>query len=363
MHKPRGMERVSYGVMDALSREVDFRIVTPRPFGPGVEIVRQFDPNAKDFAYKGRFGWRTFPEFSQHVREAAQDCSHVWITGTCATSLAAARRLDLPVALSHHYHHFEGKFSWLKWRLFYELLTRNVNVITYPTQFTRNEALRIAPWLKARSRVVPNAFTVDYTDEPSRIIKKRESPLRSRITARRVHCRKRGWLIHRKRFDIFLKTAAAIKRQFPNSYFVICGGGQLESQLKKLAYTLGIAESVRFDGWVQQLNQYYQAWDVLLFNSDFDALGCTPLEAASHGCLVVASVSYGGLDEFIESGINGYLYGEHDIAELATAVCALRRDTHLALRFRTLAADTLRRRYHRDTSVRFYRSLFASHPP
>ena len=121
--------------------------------------------------------------------------------------------------------------------------------------------------------MVPNAFTVDYTDEPSESSSKRKARSALGLPQDAYIVGTRGWLIHRKRFDIFLKTAAAIKRQFPNSYFVICGGGQLESQLKKLAYTLGIAESVRFDGWVQQLNQYYQAWDVLLFNSRLRRVG------------------------------------------------------------------------------------------
>jgi glycosyltransferase involved in cell wall biosynthesis len=96
-----------------------------------------------------------------------------------------------------------------------------------------------------------------------------------------------GWLIPRKRFDIFLKTAAEVKKRLPESYFVICGNGLLEDKLKKLADDLCLTGSIRFTGWVEDLTPYYQSSDVLLFNSDYDAFGCTPLEAAGHGCIVV----------------------------------------------------------------------------
>ena len=205
-----GMEQVSYKIMDELSRDScqNFRIVTPRPFGAGVQKVKQFDPDAKDFAYRGRFGWKTFPAFSRHVKAISHDCSHVWVTGTCAASLAAVKQLKLPTVLSHHYHHFEGRWSWIKWRAFYELLARQVSVITYPTRFTRDEALKIAPWLKDKAVVVPNSFEINFVDEASRLVAKQDARVALDLPADAYIVGNAGWIIQRKRFDIFLQTAA-----------------------------------------------------------------------------------------------------------------------------------------------------------
>lgn len=111
-----------------------------------------------------------------------------------------------------------------------------------------------------------------------------------------------GWLIPRKRFDVFLQVASRIYKVRPEDVFVICSGGSLEEELRRMAAELGIADAVRFEGWVQDLEPFYQAFDVLFFNSGYDASGLTALEAANHGATVVASVRYGGPGEFIEHG-------------------------------------------------------------
>jgi glycosyltransferase involved in cell wall biosynthesis len=167
-----------------------------------------------------------------------------------------------------------------------------------------------------------------------------------------------GWLIERKRFDVFLRTAAEIARQLPDSYFVICGGGPLEEQLKGLARDLGIADRVRFVGWVKDLTPYHQAWDVCLFNSEHDAIPTTPIEAASHGTLAVCSLGYGGLDEFLEHERNGFLIGRHDTGQLAAAVVTLAKDPALALQWRRAAAETLTAKFSRAAKAAQFQGFF-----
>ena len=360
-----GMEQVAFRVMDLLATEdgFKFRIATPRPFGAGVEQVRRFDPQARDFAYRGRFGWRDFLSFRRHVRELAVGCSHIWVTGTCSASLAAIAGIDRPRVLSHQYHHFEGRFSWLRWRSFYDLLCRPLDAITYPTAFTRNEALKIAPWLSGRAQVVPIGFDVHYRGEQDRLEKRHAARAGLGLPQDALIVGNAGWLIRRKRFDVFLQTAAMIRRERPDALFVICGGGSEEAALKELARDLGLADAVRFEGWIKDLAPYYQAWDVLLFNSDFDALGGTPLEAAGQGTLVAASVNYGGLGEFMEDGVTGAFIDCHDAAALAKAVLRLASDEAHAQRMRDGAAAKLKRAYNPTLSTDFFRQFFKGPVP
>jgi len=106
------------------------------------------------------------------------------------------------------------------------------------------------------------------------------------------------------------------------------------------------------------MNPYYRAWDVLLFNTDFDALGCTPLEAAGHGCLCVASCSYGGLSEFLMDGETGFFMKEHEPAKLASAVVRLAQDSSLALALRQQAAAVLELKFNNRDAVQFYEDYF-----
>jgi len=356
-----GMEQVSYRVMRELevSSGLTFRITTPRNFGPGKDIAHELDPDARDFPYLGRFGWRSFPPFRRHVRELADTCSHIWVTGNCAASLTAIQGLKKPKILSHHYHHFETRSSWLKWRGFYELLCRQLDAITYPTEFTRNEALRIAPWLESKAHVVPNGCELHYENEDKRVQLQKVAREKLNLPKDAWIVGNAGWLIPRKRFDIFLRTAAEVKNQLPHSYFVICGDGELKDDLQRFSYDLGLQNSIRFTGWVRDLTPYYQAFDLVLFTSDYDTLGMSCIEAAAHGCPTVASVNYGGLDEFIENGINGFLFGHHDPDALAGKLVYLSKFDALMLKFRQFAARKIEKCFNPKTSTKFYQDFFS----
>jgi glycosyltransferase involved in cell wall biosynthesis len=356
-----GMEQVTFRLMPRLAaRGFSFRIATPRPFGLAVEEVRRFDRDARDFRYRGRFGWRDFGSFRKHVHELASACSHIWITGTSAAALAAVRGLPQRKILSHHYHHYEGKLPYLSWRAFYELTCRDIDVVTYPSIMTRDEAVDIAPWLSGRAQVVRNGVDVHYIDEATRRTR--------RINARRslglpqdaFIVGNAGWLIRRKRFDVFLQVAARVRSQMPDSQFIICGGGNEESALRRLASDLGLGDCVRFLGWSTDLTLHYQSWDALLFNTDFDTLPSTPMEAAAEGCIVVASQTYSGLGELIVHDQTGYLYPTHDLDSLTASLLAIRREPNRAEQIRHQAATKLRSEFSLDVAANFFTNFLSS---
>ena len=130
-----------------------------------------------------------------------------------------------------------------------------------------------------------------------------------------------GWLTQRKRFDVFLHSAAKILAHCPGAYFVIAGDGEMRDSLQRLAASLGIATRVFWTGWLTDLTPFYAGIDVLLFNSDWDALGLTPVEAMSYGVPVVASVEHGGLGEILDNRC-GWFMERHDPRALALAVVA-----------------------------------------
>lgn len=354
-----GMEQVAYTLFERLrSRGTTIRVVTPRPWGKGRSRLQKVDPLAEAFDYRGKFGWRTFPNFRQQVKAVEQSSQRVWVIGTCVSCLAAARLSGRTTLLSHHYHHFENSASRLRWTAFYLAFGPGLDAITYPTEFTRNEALTIAPWLKAKTHVVRNGFDVHYTTEERRLESRQAARAALRMPQDAFIVGNAGWLIRRKRFDVFLRTAQIVSRKLPHARFYICGGGPEEQSLRQLAAELGIADKVHFQGWVENMSVYYQAWDALLFNTDFDALGNSPLEAASHGCLSVASCIYGGLSEFIDHGQTGLLWNHHDLEKMAGGLINLAGKTGLSQSIRTRAVAKLKQEFSNEAAVRFYEHYF-----
>jgi glycosyltransferase involved in cell wall biosynthesis len=341
-----GMEQAACHLMREMqaSGGFAFQIATPRPFGEGGLIVRRIDHEAKAFDCRGRFGWRDRDGFRAWVRQEAAASDLVWVTGTCAASLGAIRSSRGPKVLSHHHHHFEARGSWLRWRAFYELLGRQLDAIVYPTAFTRAEAVAIAPWLGSRATVIRNGVEPCEWDEQQRIERRRQARRRLGLPENALVLGNAGWFVRRKRFDVFLEVAARVHARRPDSVFVLCGGGPDEAQLRRKAEELGLAQAVRFEGWAQSMTPYYQAFDILLFNSDYDAFGRVPLEAANCGVLVVASVRYGGLSEFIQHGVNGMLFSDHDRQALTEAILGLAESPQAPL-MRAAAARTIRQDY------------------
>jgi glycosyltransferase involved in cell wall biosynthesis len=359
-----GTEHAALRVMkDLCAAGVEFAVTSPRPRGQSWPTVLTFDPNAKAFPCRGRgllgkFDPAQFWRLREHVLQEARRCQAIWISGSSASSLLASRGTRRPRLMSHHYHHFEGRLSWIRWKVFYETLCRDLDAITFPTEFTRAEAIRVAPWLSSRARVVPYGYDVGFSDENDRRAQQSAARRELDLPADAVIVGNGGWLIPRKRFDVFLRTAAKICATRSDVYFVVCGGGPLAEDLKLLASSLGISARVRFTGWVADMRPYYRAWDMILFNSDHDTLPRAPMEAASDGCVVVASLLYGGLGEFLVHRHNGYLFDRHCPDTLAAAVLELAADPGHVARLRREAAADLRKRFSSEHGLAFYRHFF-----
>ena len=86
----------------------------------------------------------------------------------------------------------------------------------------------------------------------------------------------------------------------------LAGGGDRGGQvrLKALIGALGVSERVRFHGIVRDMVAYYRTVDILLCPSIREPYGSVCVEAASQGCVVVAS-GVDGLVEAVQDGVTG----------------------------------------------------------
>ena len=115
---------------------------------------------------------------------------------------------------------------------------------------------------------------------------------------------------------------------FPDQIWSLSGSeiqtaAKEKERLQQLAEELKIADRVIWMGWQKDLESFYRVLDVMVFNSDWDAMGRTPLEAMSYGVPVVASMLHGGLGEMIDSEDYGFLLDRHDIPAMARKVVLL----------------------------------------
>lgn len=242
----------------------------------------------------------------------------IWLTGHNFGSLMAAKVSGVPTYLSIHFHHCERPM--LLWRVFYALAKKACLGIRFVSRFIFDE---VAFLLGGYENAIcfPNVFRSPVESIDSTVAREKLNVPKGAFLIGNA-----GWLIPRKAFDVFLQTAAIVKRRIPEAVFVIAGDGSHRKPLEEMAESLGIGGDVMFIGWQSNLALFYSALDILLFNTNFDALGRTPVEALCYGVPVVASVTHGGLGEFIRHGRDGFLIDQHDPSALADEIIRLYND-------------------------------------
>lgn len=129
-----------------------------------------------------------------------------------------------------------------------------------------------------------------------------------------------GWLIDRKRVDLFLEVAALI----PGLTAVVVGDGPLKSGLQAMAKTLGIEKRVIFHGQVspEEMPDIYRAADVLLLPSDREGWANVLLESMACGTPVVTR-AIGGAPDFITDRAAGIVVDSAKPEDLSEAVLDL----------------------------------------
>lgn len=330
-----GMEQSSVRLMKALSPRHSFRVVSVHPFGPLRPVLEQEAIPAQDCPYRGPMGLGSHGALRRLLRAEGLD-RPLFMTGPTLTGiLALPERRRHPRILMVHFHHQGVHPDWT-WRLLYRLALRRFDHVTFPSDFVRDEAVALLPALGSRSSVLRNVLQMPEPRTDSDCIQAREA---LGLEPDAFVVGNAGWLIPRKRFDVLLETAARVdpKRKIQ---VLVAGDGELRDSLERQAADLGIAERVRFSGWIRRMDVFYHALDALVFSTDGDAYPTTPLEAMSHGLPVVASAVQSGLKEALVPG-TGFLHGDHDVDSMAREIESLYDDPDLRRRFGQAARERI----------------------
>lgn len=314
-----GMEQASLRLMLGLKeRGHCTEVLSLNPIGTLGPLLDAHGIAAKGFPYLGKGGWRSFLLLKKELRGVQADAlimtGHHLLSMIAMGDLCAGRRV-----LAIHFHHSGVKPNW-QWRLIYKLACKRFRAITFPSDYVRKEAETLYPPVKRMSHTVRNPLSIPPLPVAGDRSKAR---IFFGIPEDAIVVGNAGWLIPRKRFDVFLQVAQRVAEEVPNALFLIAGDGEEKSRLDSLAEQLNIAGRVKWLGWQKDLTPFFQCLDVMLFNSDWDAMGLSPLEAMSYGVPLVASVQQGGLKEIVSNDEYGYLISTHDIDALAAKVIYL----------------------------------------
>lgn len=121
-------------------------------------------------------------------------------------------------------------------------------------------------------------------------------------------------------------------QDIPNTVLVVVGKGDYEETLKQQAAAAGLAERVKFVGYVDnnELGPYYAAANIVIMAGTFyESLGRMLMEASAAGIPVIG-MRRGGIPDVIEQGKTGFLLESQDVEELRLRIIEILENKNLA---------------------------------
>jgi glycosyltransferase involved in cell wall biosynthesis len=128
-----------------------------------------------------------------------------------------------------------------------------------------------------------------------------------------------------KNHEMLLRAFAKVLRQMPEARLLLVGGGEREEEIRRLAGSLGIDETVEFTGYVDDVWPYLSRSHVFALSSSYEPLGVAVLEGMAAGLPVVAT-AVGGVPELVRPEANGVLVPGDDVGAMAAALLDLLGD-------------------------------------
>jgi glycosyltransferase involved in cell wall biosynthesis len=230
---------------------------------------------------------------------------------------------------TYHGHVLEGYFGAARsavYRLLERQLARISDCLIGVSQATVDDLLRLRVAPPSRFRVVPIGLDLDRFLRPDTEAAARFRALsgtgRDEVLVAYV-----GRLVPIKRLDLILRAVAAGRDRGAPVRLAVVGDGPSRPELELLARRLGIADTVRFHGYMTDVGAATAAADLAILASENEGTPVSLIEAGAAGRPAVAT-AVGGVPDVVVPGA-GVLVPRGDSTALADALSRLASDPGL----------------------------------
>lgn len=119
-----------------------------------------------------------------------------------------------------------------------------------------------------------------------------------------------------KDIGTLVRAFAKAYEKNPRLLLSIAGNGEDEEMLRQLAKDLGVEHRVRFEGWIEDIQEYFSGVDINVLSSVSETFPYSLLEGAYEHCPAIAS-RVGGIPTLIQHGETGFLFEPGDVDSFA----------------------------------------------
>lgn len=158
-----------------------------------------------------------------------------------------------------------------------------------------------------------------------------------------------------KDVQISLNVFAHLHNTHPKAHLIVIGDGSLRKDLEKYAVRRGIASSVEFLGWRNDVSYLLNQIDILLVTSQFEGYGRMFIEAALSGCAIVTT-DVGIIGEVLKNKMHALVCPVGD--EVCLSQALMRVAENRALRLSLVAEARRRVKEYRETDEGKYQETY-----
>ncbi len=121
--------------------------------------------------------------------------------------------------------------------------------------------------------------------------------------------------------DVLARAFVKVANVNPDVNLILLGGGSQGAKIRQILMNGGVMERVHFGGHVAQadLPRWYHMADIYISPSHVDGSSVTLMEALASGLPCLVS-DIAGNKEWIEDGVNGWLFHDGDVEDLARKI-------------------------------------------
>lgn len=241
--------------------------------------------------------------------------------------IAASLRRSYPVlltvfSLSRQELRFDKSPVWMLLRVFFFIPSERYVIPRIPhiivqTSFMESLVRRMT---KSKMHIVPDAIEYGRLAQFQSLPSLSDSPdIFVAVSFRKL-----------KGMDVLINAVPIVVRSVPGLKVYIAGSGEEEASLKTLVKKLGVAEHVRFLGFISdevEKNSYYRSCKIVVVPSRWDNEPYAPLDGAVFG--KPAIVSDAANSSVVVDGRTGFVFESENVAELAAKIVKLLTDDKL----------------------------------
>ncbi len=195
-------------------------------------------------------------------------------------------------------------------RFFWTLFSKNVHIVTCPTQSTLQKLTKLKIFSKEKIKLLYDPkLKVNSIN-----IKKREKIENRFLNTNYILSI--GRLTKQKNFFLLISAFKEISQKYPNLKLIILGEGDERKKLEKLIEDLNLSGSVFLEGYKKNIFNYLNNCECYISSSLYEDPGFSLIESGFLNKPVIAADSNTGPSEILNNSKNGFLFRNNDKTSL-----------------------------------------------